>query len=98
MGLKAKRKSTPGRRRIEFKLDRPEAQTVSLAADFNNWDLKAHPMRRSQNGVWTKVVMVFPGQYEYRFYVDGQWFNDPLNPTRSVNTFGTYNNILVVSP
>jgi len=48
--------------------------------------------------VWTKVVMVFPGRYEYRYFADGQWCNDPVNPHKCANGFGSQNDIIVVSP
>jgi 1,4-alpha-glucan branching enzyme len=92
----AKRKR--GRRRVEFRLDRPAAQAVGLAGDFNRWDPKAHPMRRNPADVRTKVVMVFPGRHEYRFYAEGQWCNDPANPATCANCFGTQNDVIVVSP
>jgi len=92
------RKSAAGRRRVEFRLDRPLAQAVSLAGDFNRWNTRSHPMRRNADGVWTKVVMVFPGRYEYRYFADGQWCNDPVNPHKCANGFGSQNDIIVVSP
>jgi hypothetical protein len=40
--------------------------------------------------------MLFPGTYEYRFMVDGQWKNDPNNNQTRINRFGTKNNFIVV--
>lgn len=85
-------------RRIEFRLEGPNAQEVCLVGDFNGWDLKAHPMRKNKKGLWTKTITVFHGRYEYRFYADGQWLNDPNNPLRCDNCFGTENSVLVVLP
>jgi 1,4-alpha-glucan branching enzyme len=98
MNRQQPRKGTLGRKRVEFRLDRPRAQAVSVAGDFNQWDFEAHPMRRNKNGVWTKVAMVFSGRYEYRFYADGQWCNDPGNPQKCANGFGSQNDIIVVPP
>jgi hypothetical protein len=28
------------------------------------------------------------GRYEYKFYVDGQWVNDPENPSTVATEFG----------
>ena len=88
--------STAGRRRIEFRLDRPKAKVVSVAGDFNGWDTKAHPMRQNKDGVWTKAVMVFPGRYEYRFFADDQWCNDPRSASKCANCYGTQNDYIVV--
>jgi len=92
------KKGTAGRRRVEFRLDRPGAKAVSLAGDFNGWNPKAHPMRRDDRGVWTRAVMVAPGRYEYRFYADGQWCNDPRSSAKCPDCFGTQNDFSVVSP
>lgn len=85
-------------RRIEFRLDVPNAQKVCLVGDFNKWNTKSHPMRKDEKGLWTKTITVSHGRYEYRFYADGQWLNDPNNPLRCENCFGTENNVLVVLP
>jgi len=90
------KKSTPKRRRIEFSLEMPAAQQVILMGDFNRWDPKTHPMRKDTDGVWRKMVMIFPGRYEYRFWVDGEWYNDLHNPQRCPNCFGSENNVIEV--
>ena len=98
MGIKTKKESALKGRKIEFMLEVPNAQAVCLVGDFNGWDLKAHPMRKDEKGLWTKAITVSPGRYEYRFYADGQWLNDPNNPLRCGNCFGTENNVLIVLP
>jgi hypothetical protein len=55
-------------------------------------------MRRDVDGVWRKIVMIFPGRYEYRFWVDGEWHNDPNNLQRCPNCFGSENNVIEVLP
>ncbi|MBU2578293.1 isoamylase early set domain-containing protein [Patescibacteria group bacterium] len=87
----------PKRRRVNFSLDAPGAGSVFLAGDFNAWDRRAHPMKKSENGVWQKATMLFPGRYEYRFLVDDQWVNDLQNPETCPNCFGTLNNVITVS-
>lgn len=94
----AKRKPTKKvrRRRVALTLDAPKAKEVILMGDFNKWDAKTHPMKRSKGGVWEKIVMVPPGRYEYKFLVDGQWWTDPRNPQTSYNRFGTENSVMVI--
>lgn len=93
---KRQKKKGPTRRRIEFVLDSPQAQQVILVGDFNHWDPKVHPMKKDKDGAWRKVVMIPPGRYEYRFWVDGEWVNDPFNTQRCLNCFGSENNIIDV--
>lgn len=92
-----KQKSKAKRRRIKFYLDSPGATSVSLVGGFNNWDSKIHPMKMNKDGIWEKVVILPPGRYEYRFFVDGQWRNDPKNDQVCANSYGSQNNIITVS-
>jgi 1,4-alpha-glucan branching enzyme len=82
------------RRKITFSFNSSDAKEVILMGNFNNWDPKKHPMKSGENGLWTKTVMLFPGNHEYKFLVDGEWKEDPQNHRKCVNGFGTYNSIL----
>ncbi len=86
----------PKRRRMTFSFQSPQAQGVTLMSDFNKWDAKVHPMKKDKDGVWRKIVMVYPGRYEYKFLVDGGWQLDPQNQDCCQNSFGSKNNVLVV--
>ena len=93
---KAKSKQETRRRRLTLSLKAPRAKEVILVGDFNNWNAKVHPMKKDKKGVWTRTLMLFPGNYEYKLLVDGQWQNDPGNDQVCSNCFGTQNNILSV--
>jgi len=84
------------RKRVTVSLMAPNAKAVSLMGDFNQWNQKVHPMKQNNEGTWKKVIVVEPGKYEYRFLVDGQWWNDPENDIICSNCFGTANNVLEV--
>ncbi|MFH0811351.1 MAG: isoamylase early set domain-containing protein [Pseudomonadota bacterium] len=84
------------KKRVRFTLEAPEAQKVILMGDFNNWNPKTHSMKKDDQGMWSKVVMLTPGNYEYKFLVDGDWRNDPHNDQTVPNCFGTFNNGLTV--
>jgi cyclomaltodextrinase / maltogenic alpha-amylase / neopullulanase len=71
-------------------------RNVSLAAVFNNWNTKAHPMKRDKDGVWKVTVPLEAGSYTYKFVVDGKWIADPENPLTSPDGIGAYNSLLTV--
>jgi 1,4-alpha-glucan branching enzyme len=77
-----------------FSLEAPEAKEVFLMGDFNDWKPGKHPMQKDENGIWKKQVMLSPGNYEYKFLVDGQWKEDPRNNRRCPNRFGSYNSVI----
>ena len=97
MGPKREESKTVNRR-IKFRLEGFSARDVSIVGDFNQWEPKAHPMHKDESGVWTQILALAPGRYEYRIHADGQWLNDPKNPLTCANCFGTENNVLVVHP
>lgn len=81
------------RQKITFSFESSNAKEVILMGDFNNWNRKKHPMKKDDNGKWTKALILPPGQYEYKFLVDGQWQQDPQNNRICPNNFGSYNNV-----
>jgi hypothetical protein len=85
------------RRKVIFSLENADANEVFLIGDFNKWNPKSHPMKSDENGAWVRNVIIPPGEYEYKFIVDGQWKEDPQNEHLSLNCFGTYNNIINVT-
>ncbi len=78
--------ATPGG--IRFTYDDPNAKELFLAGSLNDWNAKANPMVREEGGVWSTVVRLAAGTYEYKFVVDGQWVADPDNSV----TIGDYGN------
>ena len=81
----------------EFRLQAPEAKTVYLAGDFNEWNETEYRVRRYKGGVFIKKLELKPGRYEYKFVVDGVWTNDPANPVTQPNDFGSENSVIVVN-
>src|SRR5438128_349504 len=65
----------------EFRFEKPDAQTVDLMSEFNQW--KGLAMTKQPNGIWTVKVSITPGTYGYKFLVDGKdWVFDPKNSNR----------------
>lgn len=87
---KAKKKT------VSFKLEAPKAQKISLVGDFNNWNPKTHVMKQDKKGVWNKKILIGSGRYEYKFFVDGEWWNDTNNERTVFNAFGSINNVLEI--
>jgi chromosome partitioning protein len=82
---------------VLFMLDAPNAQHVLITGEFTNWSREGIPLERDpSDGIWRTVVSVEPGEYEYRFVVDGVWIRDPNNKDFIRNEFGQENSLLVV--
>ncbi|MGQ0816171.1 MAG: glycogen-binding domain-containing protein [Gemmatimonadota bacterium] len=83
---------------IQFRLDAPQAQQVSLAGDFTAWK-PMYNLTRSDAGIWTIVVPMNPGVHEYAFIVDGErWLADPAAPAVEDGFGGMNSRLAVLSP
>jgi len=81
---------------MEFKLYAPQAKKVSVAGSFNGWSTKSNSAKKDAQGNWTVKVDIAPGKYEYKFFVDNVWMNDPRCGNLITNSFGTQNCIVEV--
>jgi 1,4-alpha-glucan branching enzyme len=89
-------KKNPKLMKTEFSLSAPQARSVFLAGDFNQWNPSSHPLKKDKQGVWKVSLPLDPGQYEYRFLVDEEWQNDPNCSSFVENRFGTLNCLRIV--
>jgi hypothetical protein len=70
----------------------PNAKTVFLAGDFNNWTPNAFPMKK-EGDEWSFKVNISPGKHLYKFVVDGRWILDPGNKLWEQNAEHTGNSV-----
>lgn len=96
MAKKVNQKTGSRTKIVRFDFHAPEAQMVSLAGDFNGWDVNALPMKKVKKGNWKGSVNLGPGRYEYRFYADDTWQDDPNAQERVNNSFGGQNSVRIV--
>lgn len=81
------------RRMVEFRLPRPEADSVELVGGFSDWTPVS--MERT-NGTWTARVPIAPGVYHFGFRIDGEWFVPDRAPGVVSDDWGRENATLVV--
>lgn len=83
---------------VEFVLRAPDASSVSVAGDFNEWT----PTLLEDvdgDGVWSGRIRLQPGVHEYMFVLDGStWVTDPNAERYADDGFGNRNAVLAVAP
>ncbi len=91
----------PGREPVDFAIDAPDAEEVTLEMTANYWN--ANPrhtieLSRVDDERGSHAVTLYLGSDEwlYRFRVDGVWTVDPSNPLRVAAEDGQENSLLVV--
>ena len=97
MKKKSSEETKPKTKKVQFNLHAFEAERVFLAGDFNNWDVHNLPMKKDNKGTWEASLALTPERYEYRFWVDGVWYDDPDAQERVENPFGSQNCVRIVS-
>lgn len=88
--------TAPAARLTHFALLAPDARSVTLVGDFNNWDPSATPLRQV-DGTWHVDIPLAAGRHSYAFVVDGgEWVPDPAAPREQDTDFGRSNSLLLV--
>ncbi len=82
---------------VKFALQAPHARRVAVVGDFNHWaadkDILEGP---DEQGVWSKVILLPEGRYEYLFLIDQKaWIPDPAVLSSDDGLGGTNSVILV---
>lgn len=74
------------------------AAEVLLTGDFTGWASNplggAIPMTLT-GSTWTATYTFDPGNYQYKFIVDGTWIADPANPNQVSDGFGGVNSVYI---
>jgi len=73
-----------------------DAGKVSVAGDFNDWAPNKIFLKKTQNG-WVLPMILNPGNYGYKFIVDGRWITDPQNQNYMVEK-GVTNSFVAAKP
>jgi len=82
-------------RRITFHLKAQPGSKVYIAGDFNDWDPKARRMKdKNSDGNYTTTMLLKPGEYQYKFIIDGHWSIDPECDEWVPNTMGSINSVI----
>lgn len=83
--------------KVTFEFPANGAKEVALLGDFNEWNATTNLMKRRKDGVFATTVSLKPGQFKFRYLVDGEsWYNDPQADEYVPNTFGTEDSVVSV--
>ena len=86
---------------VTFVLVAPDAKSVAVVGDFNNWGLDDSALAATNlQGVWSVTARIPAGVHRYAFVVNGAngktWVADPTAPRSSGDDFGMPSSALVV--
>jgi esterase/lipase len=80
---------------IRFELE-INANTVSVAGEFNNWDSKKNPMFFDENKWILDLMLPLGREYQYKFVINGNnWILDP-NAEKAYTPLGSLNSFIKI--
>ena len=74
----------------------PDAVSVNLVGEFNDWSLTNTPMKKLKNGTFKVTVKLSCGnQYKFRYLIDSnRWENDWCADKYAPNAFGGEDSVI----
>jgi 1,4-alpha-glucan branching enzyme len=69
-----------------------------VVGDFNDWSTTATPLNLSEEGWCVSLELDAGRSYQYRYLVDGKWFNDWKADGYEPNEHGGDNSVVVTVP
>lgn len=81
---------------IDFSIAAPNAKQVFLAGEMTDWDVDKRAMQRDASGTWHATLDIEPGQWLYKFVVDGQWVQDPATSDHDADGQGGQHSFVFV--
>ncbi len=86
-----------GKKKVSFIFKAPgSAHDVKLCGNFTSWEQGAIVMKNARGGEWKTQIDLEPGEYEYKYWADGVWYNDPSADKQVSNDWGSENSVRVV--
>lgn len=100
-GLKKQYLKTGNVCKVTFRLPKdaaPDAETVTIVGDFNDWNLTENKMKKLKNGDFTLTLdLPCDREYRFRYLVDAnRWENDWFADKYVPNDFGADDSVVVI--
>ena len=88
-------KTKIAKKRVTFRLKAEPGSEVYIAGDFNNWDPSARQLKdKFDDGNFSATMLLNPGEYQYKFVINGHWSIDPDCEEWVPNNMGTLNSLI----
>ena len=101
-GIKKKYLKSNSLCKVTFRLPKeaaPEAQNVTIAGDFNDWNANETLMKRLKDGTFTATVnLERDREYQFRYLIDSaRWENDWNADKYIKSTYGDHDNSVILT-
>ncbi|MDY6932881.1 MAG: hypothetical protein SVZ03_01500 [Spirochaetota bacterium] len=79
---------------VEFRIYKPKARFIALVGDFNNWNPENDLLNKGKDGIWRLKKRLPPGEYRYKYVIDGKWIVDLYNFRTASDGMGSVSSII----
>ncbi|MBN2169767.1 MAG: hypothetical protein JW819_00435 [Candidatus Krumholzibacteriota bacterium] len=79
---------------VTFQFTAPGAGRVEVAGTFNGWSPTL--MQKGEGDLWTFTLDLAPGEYQYKFVIDGAWREDPAAESYVDDGYGGRNGVFTM--
>ncbi len=76
---------------VTFIIYNTEAARIQVAGSFNNWEPVNMYRKPDDPGMWGALFTLPPGEYQYKYVIDGEWTLDMENYWPKVDPEGNMN-------
>jgi len=91
--LESAQAARTGEQDVLFVVPAPlHATSVVVVGDFNDWEATALA-DEDGDGIWTTMIPLSPGRYEYGFLIDGRWLGQDPRADEYIQSFGEYSSV-----
>lgn len=82
--------------KIRFTCPTRKGKRAFLVGDFNCWDEHSHRMKQDNKDQLQLDLDIPPGKYNFKYLVDGVWWNDPDADDYAQNSWGSEDSVIKV--
>ncbi len=83
--------------KVTFSVEASEANNVSVAGEFNEWNTEATVLKKLKNGSFKgSINLPKDSQFQFKYVVDGQWTNETEADGYQWSDFASAENSVIV--
>lgn len=83
--------------KVTFTVPAKEANNVSVAGEFNQWNTDAHVLKKLKNGTFKGTIdLPADNTFEFKYVVDGEWTNEIEADAYNWSDFASADNSVLV--
>jgi len=81
---------------VKFEFRSTTAKEVLDTGSFIGWSPQGERLQKGEGDIWSVLLKIEPGYYQYKFIVDGNWIPDPQNEWKINDGGDNFNSLIKV--